>query len=670
MRIARPALLLALLSSIAAHGAPPAPTKPAAPPPVAEAAKPELIARDSPFATAAGTTFTVPAGWTLMGGAAQRVLEGPEKDIRLAVVDVPARSADDAVKAAWPALEPKFARNLRIAQDRPARSGWESRRVYVYETSPNEKRVVVATAQKRGASWTVLLLDGSEAVQERRGGQIRLVLDSLRPAGYKKESFAGKKPHALDAARIELLKDFVEKARAASGTAGVAISLIQDGKVVFAGGFGVRELGKPERVDADTLFLVASNTKALTTLLLAREVDQGKFRWDTPVTQIYPAFRLGDANVTKSVQMKHLVCACTGLPRQDMEWLFEYRDATPASGMKLLGTFTPTSKFGEAFQYSNLMASAAGFIGGHLLYPDKELGAAYDEAMRTQVFAPLGMTATTFDFARALATNHASAHGQDVDGNAAIEAMSLNESIIPFRPAGGAWSSVNDMSRYVLMELAGGKLPDGSRYVSETALLERRAPQVPLGENKSYGMGLMVDKTWGVTEVHHGGDLFGHHSDMFWLPEAGVGGVILASSDPGVMIRGPFVRRVLEVLYDGNPEAEEDVMSAIKRDKEQLATERKRLVVPADPAVASKLAARYTNASLGELAVAARGKSTVFDAGEWQSEVASRKNDDGTVSLITITPGMQGLELVPAEKGGKRTLTVRDAQHEYVFMEK
>ena len=122
----------------------------------------------------------------------------------------------------------------------------------------------------------------------------------------------------------------------------------------------MRELGKPAKVDENTLFMIASNTKAMATLLLATEVSEGKFTWDTPVTQVYPSFRLGNAEVTQQVLMKHLVCACTGLPRQDLEWLFEYERATPQGVLDLLGTMQPTTRFGETFQYSNLMASAAG----------------------------------------------------------------------------------------------------------------------------------------------------------------------------------------------------------------------------------------------------------------------------------------------------------------------
>ena len=87
---------------------------------------------------------------------------------------------------------------------------------------------------------------------------------------------------------------------------------MQDGKVIFAGGFGVRELGGTATPDGDTLFMIASNTKALTTLMLAKLVDEGKITWDTPVTTLLPSFKLGDADTTRRVLVKNLICACTG----------------------------------------------------------------------------------------------------------------------------------------------------------------------------------------------------------------------------------------------------------------------------------------------------------------------------------------------------------------------
>src|SRR5262249_2064413 len=237
-----------------------------------------------------------------------------------------------------------------------------------------------------------------------------------------------------------------------------------------------RELGKPATIDGDTLFMIASNTKALTTLLLARLVDQKKLDWTTHVTEILPQFKLGDADTTRQVEVEHLICACTGMPRQDLEMIFQSAGVTPEAELKVLGTMQPTTKFGEKFQYSNLMAAAAGFAAGHVLYPSRDLGAAYDAAMQSQVFDPLGMSATTFETKRALGANHAMPHGYDVDGKTERASMGINEGIMPVRPAGAAWSNVNDMLRYVQMELNKGVLPDGKRYISESALLARRDP--------------------------------------------------------------------------------------------------------------------------------------------------------------------------------------------------
>ncbi len=461
----------------------------------------------------------------------------------------------------------------------------------------------------------------------------------------------------------------MEKGRAQAGIPGVAIALLQNGKVVYEGGLGVRELGKPDKIDARTLFMIASNTKAMTTLLLAKLVDQGKLTWDTPVTSVYPDFKLGDADTTKQVLVRHLICACTGVPRQDLEWLFNFGAATPESCMKVLGTMQPTTKFGETFQYSNMMAGAAGFVAGHVLFPKKDLGAAYDEAMKTQVFGPLGMTDTTFDFGAAMKRDHATGHGEDADGKQAITVMDLNRAVIPLRPAGEAWSSVHDVSKYVAMELARGKLPDGKQLVSEQALLERRKPQVRIGEFTTYGMGLEVDSEYGIPVVHHGGSLFGYYSDMFWLPDQGLGGVVLTNAGPGWLLRRALLKRTLEVLFDGRPEADDDLASGIAEDHAAIAKERPRLTIPPDPAVVAGLAGHYVNAALGDITVRADGTSRTFDFGEWKSPMASRKNDDGSTSMITLAPGMVGFEFVIAQRDGKRALVVRDAQHEYVFAE-
>jgi CubicO group peptidase (beta-lactamase class C family) len=516
----------------------------------------------------------------------------------------------------------------------------------------------------------VVILDGKEPTFEKRGSQFGLIIQSLRPKGYNKETFAGRKAAPLTPERVTELKSFVEASMKKLDIPGASLAFVDGGRVVYEGGIGVRDLGKPERVDADTLFMAASNTKGLTTLLLARLVDQGKLRWDEPVVEAYPTFKLGNGDVTRQVLVKHLICACTGLPRQDLEWIFEFRNATPETSMALLGTMQPTSKFGEVFQYSNLMASAAGYVGAHLYDPKSELGAAYDKAMQNLIFTPLGMKATTFDMARALNGNHASPHGDDVDGKPQVANMAFNYSVMPHRPAGGVWTSAHDLIKYVQLEIARGKLPDGTQLVSEQNLLMRRKPQIATGENQSYGMGLMEDKTWGVTVIHHGGSMAGFKSDLMFLPEYGIGAVLLTNSDSGAMLTRPLMRRLLEVVFDGKPEAVGNVDAAAANFKAELAKERERLVVPASPDLVTKLARRYSSPALGDIAVAAGAGATTFDFGEWKSRVASRKNDDGTISFLTIDPTNMGFEFVVADRSGKRALVIRDGQHEYVFTER
>lgn len=639
-------------------------------PAAAPKSAPQLLAKNTPFTLPSGTGFMAPAGWTAQLDGPLASMTPPEGDSHILLFDAGNLPLDEAVTAAWKAYRPDFQRTLKVKTERPGRFGWEEVRAYSYETSPNERATVYAVARRKGDSVTVFLSDATDMTFERRLASIELITSTLVPKGYQRETFAGKKAHKLDAQRIKLLTDFVESAQKTLGVPGAALALLDDNKVVFTGGFGVKELGKPAKVDADTRFAIASNTKGMVTLLLATMVDEGKITWDTPVTQLDPTFKLGDADTTSKVLVKHLVCACTGLPRQDLEWIFEYSKATPESSLKLLGSMQPTSKFGETYQYSNMMAAAAGYVAGRALYPKKELGAAFDQAMNERIFRPLGMKSATFDLRQVERGNHARPHANDVDGKPSVAKMDLNYSVLPVRPAGGAWMSVKDLARYAELELTRGQLPGGKRLVSEAALLARRAPQVTIGSDVAYGMGLQVDTTWGVPVVHHGGSLFGYKSDWLIVPDSGVGAVLLTNSDRGGLMLRAMMRRFLEVVFDGTPEAETDIAARARTYEQSRAAERARLVIPPDPAAVARLAARYAEPGLGELVVRRSGDSLEFDFGETRMRMASRLNDDRSLSFITIEPAFIGEDFTVGEKDGKRTLTVRDGQHEYVFVER
>lgn len=645
---------------------------PAAWPALAADAPQQTAATDAqaaPLTTPGGkATFLLPEGWgrEVRGNAV--IVTPPEADgSRLAIVDTTAATPDEAVAEAWKVLgmTPKFL----LATDAAPRDGWEQRRFYDYDVPANAKRVVSASAYRKGTAWTAIAVDVDQAIAEKRASQFGKLSQRFQPAGYTRENFADRTAHRLDAARLQQVADFVERMREEYDVPGVAIGIVQDGKVVMSRGFGVRRLGKPDEIDGDTRFMIASNTKALTTLMLAKLVDAGKLDWNARAEDVYKPFKLGDAATTDKVLVKHLICACTGVPRQDFEWLFEGEKQTPGTVMATLGMMQPTSGFGELFQYSNPMAAAAGYIGGQVAYPGSELGAGYDRAMQALVFDPLGMQDTTFDYAKAQTGDYASPHGYDIDHEVEVMGMGLNDTIVASRPAGAAWSTVNDLLKYVQMEIDRGKLPDGSRYIGEAALLQRREPQISLGADKDYAMALMVDRSDGVTVIDHGGDMGGFHSNMMWWPAQKVGAVILTNADEGVYLRGPFKRRLTELMFDGRPEAEATAKAGAKANRESFEAYVKLLQRPADPAAVAALAPRYHNDALGDLVVTRRDGRVWFDVGTFSTEVVTQPQPDGSLGFFTIDPVAIGFLFVRADQDGARKLVVRDGQHEYVFDE-
>jgi hypothetical protein len=182
-------------------------------------------------------------------------------------------------------------------------------------------------------------------------------------------------------------------------------------------------------------------------------------------------------------------------------------------------------------------------------------------------------------------------------------------------------------------------------------------------------MGLMERVVAGVPVVTHGGTLQGYHSNFYALPEAGLGAVILTNADPGAAMLGPFLRRLLEVVYDGKPEAAQDVAAAAARVKAQARAKRERLTIPGDPAVLTTLASTYRNPEVGSVAISDRGGTKWMKAGFVEGPVATRKNPDGSISLVSAGPGLVGVEALVGNKDGARTLTIRDSQHEYVYTE-
>ena len=616
-----------------------------------------------------GATLKVAADWGVTALGDGLTLEDPEKRLKLEVVEITeSAGTSEALSAAWMRRRPGFARQELAASDSPGREGWDLYRWASYKTSPGEARRVSAFGARKGTLTVVILTDGTLAAAQRRVSQTLLVQESLRPAGYVRESYAGRTPRPLDAERVAYLKTFIDRMRTAADVPGVSVALFDKDGVRIEEGFGVRRRGRPEPVTGDSLYLIASNTKPLTTLLLAKLVDEGRFGWDTPVVKIYAAFKVGDPEVTRRILLKHLVCACTGLPRQDLEWLFTFHRSSPQAQLDLLATMKPTTEFGALYQYSNPLASAAGYVGARTITPEGDLGQAYDDVMRDKIFRPLGMSRTTLSFEEALRADHAWPHAVDLSLKNVPTDMALDYSILPVRPAGGAWPSVRDYARYVRLELARGRLSDGTPFIGEKALLARRIPQVRVGEESWYGMGLWLEDIKGIRVISHGGAMPGYRSNFFFVPDAGVGGVILTNADSGWDVARAVIRRTLEVMYDGKPEAEETLLSAVREVRAYLTGAQKDWKVPPEASEVKRLAGSYRNAALGDLAVRVGRDEVVFQFGGWKSRMATKVNPDGTVSFVSIDPGVRGFEFhAPPSRGTYTRLTLRDPQHTYEY---
>jgi CubicO group peptidase (beta-lactamase class C family) len=638
------------------------------PPPAAPAAPVETrkLDKDTVLTTASGATLSASAGWTVAQAPDRLTMTAPEGDLTVVLVEVPAADRDAAVAKAWAKVRPGF--DLKVAQalDQPARRGWDAVSQIVYVTPAAEKRVVVALPRKKGPMWYVVLADGSEAAFDRRGAQLGTAVQSLKPKGLERESFAGKKANPLDAKRLAELEVFLEQARVTARVPGVAVAIVQGGQIVFEKGFGVRELGKPAKVGPNTLFMIGSATKSLTTLMMARLVDAGKLAWDAPVTQVLPSFALGDDAITKQATMRHTVCACTGMPRQDFEMIFEFGKLTVEDRLASMKTMKPTTAFGETFQYSNLMVSAGGFAAGHAHAPKLKLGAAYDKAMAELVFTPLGMKSTTFDFKRVAKGDHALPHPLDLRAQPAPVPITMETWVVAVRPAGAAWSSVHDLTRVLLLELGKGRL-DGKTIVAEANLMKRRESQVKIRDDASYGLGLFVEQLNEVPVVGHGGNTGGFTADMFWLPEHDVGVAVLANAGGANAFRNAVRRRVLELLFDGSPEAVDDLAAAMQR-QQKVTDEEWALVQPdPDPAWFAELSGAWAAPGLGRIELRTEKGKAIFDAGEWKVTAGKKVDRDGTVKLVTTGVPVAGLELIPRDEGGKKVLVLDAGQHSYVF---
>lgn len=635
------------------------------PPPAAETKR--EFAADETVTTPWGATFQASKGWSMTTRPGVIVLAAPEGDLEITLLEVTEPDGDHAIAAAWKRVAPTFARATRQRTTPPARAGWDSVTQIAYETPPAEARLVIGLARRKGDRTHVALFDGTNAAVDRRGAQLSMVMSSYKPKGLEEESFAGKKARSLDVERLAAFTAFVEEARKTASIPGAAVAIVQDGKVVLAKGFGVKELGKPDPITPKSLFMIASMSKSLATLMMAKLVDEHAFAWDTPVTSVLPTFALGDAEATKKLTMRHTVCACTGLPRQDGEFLIEYHGITPEMRVESMRTMKPTTGFGETFQYSNTMVAAGGFAAAHAVEPKKPFGPAFDAVLRSKVFVPFGMTASTLDLDAVRRVDHASPHGLDAHADPRVTPLANDdEPLSAVRPAGGVWSNVEDFARVLQVELGRGVL-DGKRVVSEENLLARREPFGKINDKTAYGLGLFLERRNDVSVVGHGGNLYGYTSEFFFLPEHGIGLVVLTNAGDANAFRSALKRRLLEVAFDGRAEAKEDLAFGLDRRKQAYEKELSRVAQTPSATFVERVLGTWSSPGVGKIVVRKEKDRAVVDVGEWASAFGEKTEPDGAKALFVLDAPHAGVQLIVVEKDGSTKLLLDMDQQQYFF---
>ncbi len=624
------------------------------------------LPEDTKLTTASGATFTVAKGWHVARTENMIVIQEPQKELAAAFTEVAAPTPEEAIAQAWKRWKPEFARTVRMTTKPPPAEGWDERAQIAYETGAEERRVVSGVARRKGTTYYVTLIDGAVAAAQRRSAQLNTAIGSLEVAGRAEENLAGRKAHTLDASLGEKFLAFAEEARKRAKVPGVAIAAVQDGRIVLEKGLGVRELGKNEPVTPATLFMIGSMTKPLTSLMMARLVDQKKFTWDTPVTKLMPSFALGDPDATGRATMAHTVCACTGLPRWDMEFIFEWAKATPDSRIELLRAMKPTTGFGETFQYSNLMVASGGYVAAMTATGAKDLRRAYVDAMTAEVLGPLGMKSTALDIDVAQTREHARPHARTLTFDPQAIATETERGVDSVMPAGGAWSNVRDISRWLMLELDKGRL-DGKQVISETNLLERRKPRVKISAKQSYGLALFIDESRGLAAIGHGGNTFGFSADATFFPEQGIGLVVLTNAASANAYLGAVRRRFVELLFDGAEEAERDLAFSIKQTAEATKKQLEEITLNPDPSFVEPLIGTWTNPRLGAIEIRREGSGFVLDAGEWKAPVGEHRDQSGVRKVILTGPPFAGLAFWPQTNEGKATLLFETAQQKYWF---
>ncbi|MGH8319685.1 MAG: serine hydrolase [Steroidobacteraceae bacterium] len=386
------------------------------------------------------------------------------------------------------------------------------------------------------------------------------------------------------------LDEYVHQAMAQWKVPGLAVAVVKDGQIVLARGYGVRELGKPGRVDADTLFDIGSNTKAFTAAALGTLVAAGKLQWDAPVVKYVSGFRLASPYETQEITLRDLLSHRSGYCDPTLMWY--QSDDTTANVIERLRYQKPKYGFRAHFCYNNTMYLVASqFIPAIT-------GTTWNDYVATHLFAPLGMTRTVSTAtAVAASSDVARPHGK-VDGKVRVIEPYWPNNMDVFAAVGGINSSVNDMSHWLIMLLADGRYR-GEKVLDPSVIQAMETPQALIQADSdlagwlhtqtpdtrfyTYGLGLFLQDYGGHELVWHAGDIDGMASALALVPDEHLGVVVLSNMNENRAPEGVM----FDVLEDYLGLPHRDVSAAmyayIKKGEARADAARKKLAAARRP---------------------------------------------------------------------------------------
>lgn len=439
--------------------------------------------------------------------------------------------------------------------------------------------------------------------------------------------------HAQQQPDLAAFDAYVAEARSDWNVPGMAVAIVKDGEVIFAKGYGVRELGGSAQVDEHTLFAVASNTKAFTTAALAMMVDQGRLSWDDRVQQHLPWFEVYDPWVSREMRVRDLLSHRSGLGVYSGDILW-WAAPYPAEEVVRRARHLPAAgPFRASYNYNNLMFVAAGEVLA------AASGIPWHRFVRDSIFVPLGMTrsVTTID-SLAARDNVATPHKSGVVAPSPIRWHSWNA----MGAAGAVISSANDMSRWMITQLRSGIEPDGDTLFSPAqqaamwtvhtpiAVSQAYRQNYPTTNFRGYGLGWSLNDYKGRRIVSHGGAYDGMYSRVVLVPELQLGVVVLTNSMSGISTA--VANRMLDMYLGGDAKDWSTLLLRSEREANEREAQRRAAVLkqtlpgtsPAHPLGA--YAGRYTGPMYGDVNVSLEDGRLVLRMGPRPDIVADLRH--------------------------------------------